>query len=487
MNRNKQRLRRRKRILICVFFVALAAAIWYAYLTKNVKIVDQLELAEEIVGMTLSALISTFIAIWLTRKDIMEDDFLEKKEKFGVIAFEEGYKKFIESGDSESYLHIHTWEEFLVKENRDKEIDIVGVALKGFFSDENSSLPKKILMLCIKEGYNVNVILANPYSEEVMIQSIGQYKDRSTHIADRIMGTRQIFISEISELDKQYEHGNISCSKKPSEIIKDKFRILFSNSMPKAFIVRAGIYMLITPYQMKPEGPSASPTMIVKNANASAFYDQYLNYINRLKDMSTYFESLQAHVAAESFFDQPYGDELSQEFINDLQTCSTLDILGLGQNKMYTRLEHEMIKVLGRGGNIRSITSKPDGMSTEMCVSRSLIHENLDTAILEHKCAINLLMTIRDKYAIDKEQIKVYTWDCFFPYTMYAFNLEDTRKAKIYIWITNLFGYSNERDGFVIDGKFEPEYVKKYQHQYEQVLEAAVKSGGEIKESLTLE
>ena len=59
MNRNKQRLRRRKRILICVFFVALAAAIWYAYLTKNVKIVDQLELAEEIVGMTLSALIST--------------------------------------------------------------------------------------------------------------------------------------------------------------------------------------------------------------------------------------------------------------------------------------------------------------------------------------------------------------------------------------------------------------------------------------------
>ena len=45
--------------------------------------------------MALSALLSTFLAIWLTKNDILEDDFLNKKTKFGIITFEEGYKSFL--------------------------------------------------------------------------------------------------------------------------------------------------------------------------------------------------------------------------------------------------------------------------------------------------------------------------------------------------------------------------------------------------------
>lgn len=45
--------------------------------------------------MALSALLSTFLAIWLTKNDILEDDFLNKKAKFGIITFEEGYKSFL--------------------------------------------------------------------------------------------------------------------------------------------------------------------------------------------------------------------------------------------------------------------------------------------------------------------------------------------------------------------------------------------------------
>ena len=49
-----------------------------------------------------------------------------------------------------------------------------------------------------------------------------------------------------------------------------------------------------------------------------------------------------------------------------------------------------------------------------------------------------------------------------------------------------MFAYSNERDGFVIDGKFEIEYAKNYISQYEQVITAAINDYGEIKCSFKL-
>lgn len=51
---------------------------------------------------------------------------------------------------------------------------------------------------------------------------------------------------------------------------------------------------------------------------------------------------------------------------------------------------------------------------------------------------------------------------------------------RIYIWINNLFAFSSERDGFVIEGKFEAEYAKKYISQYNQVIMAAIKDQGGI-------
>ena len=64
---------------------------------------------------------------------------------------------------------------------------------------------------------------------------------------------------------------------------------------------------------------------------------------------------------------------------------------------------------------------------------------------------------------------------------MYAFNLENPEKAKMYIWITNMFAYSSERDGFVIDGHFEVDSINKYKNQYESIIDAAKNDGGEIK------
>lgn len=483
----KNRLKKRKKILLIVICVVICTGGWYYYSLSKAETIDWLSFSEEIMGMALSALISTFLAIWLTRNDILEDDFVKKKDKFGLITIESGYKKFFTSEDCFAYLKIQTWEDFLCNYNRDKVINIVGIALNGFFTDERISLVSKILMLCINENYKVSIVVGNPYSEEIKIQSLGQQKITENHIAESVMNTYSTFIKAIKGLDNKYQEGKMKCSELPSEILKTHFSFCFSPSLPKAFIVRSGSYMIITPYQMQNEGPSVAPTMIVKDADADGFFNQYLHYIQRLMELSCSFDELRKGNPIASFFNQPYGNDLSKEFYDDLHSCKSLSVLGLGQNKMFTNLERQLIQVVQRGGTIQAVMARPEGASTNMCVARSLIHEDVEGAVAEHKRAINILLSIRDKFcANDLSRVKIYTWDCFFPYTMYAFNIEDLNNCRIYIWVNNLFAYSNERDGFVIDGKFEIEYAKKYISQYEQVITAAINDHGEIKCSFKL-
>lgn len=477
----KNRLKRRKKILFLVISIVIVTGGCYYLSLSKAKTIDWLSFSEEIMGMALSALISTFVAIWLTRNDILEDDFVQKKDKFGLIAIESGYKKFFSSEDCFAYLKIQTWEDFLCKYNKDKVINIIGIALNGFFTDERISLVSKILMLCINENFKVSILVGNPYSEEIKIQSIGQQKVTERHIAESVMNTYSTFMKAIEDLDNKYQKGKLKCSEIPSKILKNSFSFCFSQSLPKAFIVRAGSYMIITPYQMQNEGPSVAPTMVVKDADADGFFTQYLHYIQRLMELSCSFDALRKSKPIASFFNQPYGNALSNEFYEDLHSCKSLSVLGLGQNKMFTNLELQLIQVVQRGGSIQAVMAKPDGASTNMCVARSLIHEDVAGAVVEHKRAINILLSIRDKFcANDSSRVKIYTWDCFFPYTMYAFNIEDIDNCRIYIWVNNLFAFSSERDGFVIDGKFEAEYAKKYISQYNQVIEAAIKDKGKI-------
>lgn len=257
----------------------------------------------------------------------------------------------------------------------------------------------------------------------------------------------------------------------------------FSTSMPKALIIRAGTTIMITPYQLQQEGPSVAPTIIARDADPDGFFDQYKKYIDRLLELSTPFEKLNKNKLIKDFFTQPYGNNLSEEFYKDLRTCDSLDILGLGQKLMFTNLEVELNDILKRGGSITAVLSKPDGAATQMCVARSLIHSSLEGAISEHKSAIDILIKTKNRCNAVK-RVKIYIWDCFFPYTMYAFNLNNPQKVKMYIWITNMFAYSSERDGFVIDGRFESAAVNKYKDQYLAVINAAKNSGGEVTKSL---
>lgn len=76
---------------------------------------------------------------------------------------------------------------------------------------------------------------------------------------------------------------------------------------------------------------------------------------------------------------------------------------------MFTNLERQLIQIVQRGGTIQAVMARPEGASTNMCVARSLIHEDVEGAVAEHKRAINILLSIRDKFcANDLSRVKIY-------------------------------------------------------------------------------
>lgn len=429
--------------------------------------------------MMVSALVSTILAIYITKDDIMENDYTEKKEEFGIITFEKGYNEIFRSEDGRNYLKADNWNYFF-QNSKDHKIVIVAVHANGFF--DHDEWIKCLLNLALNNKYIVNIILANPYNDEVISEAVAERKESPDHIKDKIIATKKAFQLEIEYLDSCAEDGEI----KPSAILKERFRLLFSDTLPKALIFRTGQYMIVSPYSF--ESPEYAPTLIIERSRGTSFYDNYERYINRMIEKAIPFEDLKKHVSPEKFFDQQY-DKLSSEFYEDLQQCQSLDILGLGQKHMLTTLRQELIELVDRGGRIGAVLSDPNGDSTKMCANRSLDNKRVSDACSEHVLAINKLIDMKQKRP--NADIKVYIWDCFFPYTMYIFNYnkddkdcENRKNIKIYLWITNLFEESRMRHGFLIDEKFDSELVKRYIKQYDAVLNVAHEQNERCKEEI---
>lgn len=439
----RERVRRRHRGIAQLLIITVILCFIY-YCMQKLGIIDGFW--PEFIMMLLSAMISTTLAIYMTKDDIMENDYSEKKDTFGILTIENGYEKVFENGDCREYLKATNWQQFFQGAS-DKKISIVGVHVKGFF--ENQDYRNCLLKLCVENGYSVEIIIANPYSDEVIRQSRAEGKPEDEYIKNKILGTYRLFQADLAKIQSA---GNIN------------FKILFSDTLPKALIFKAGQYMIVSPYLL--ESPSQAPTLIVEDSRAISFYENYERYIERLKAKSYSFETLPKHILASSYFTQSYRD-LSDEFKADLNKCKSLRILGLGQKHMITQTETKLINLLQRGGTLEAVLTDPEGNSTEMCVRRSIIHDKVEEARFEHKIAINRLVALKQKYGA---AVNVYKWDCFFPYTMYAFNFEDRDNTKVYIWITNLFEEANKRLGFVVEGKDDPEIVESFFNQYNGVL-----------------
>jgi hypothetical protein len=474
-------IRRRKKQLIklIVVFVLSIVVLFFTYFKYCQSPVGVWDVAFEMTTMLVSALLSTIIAIYITMDDIMENECAQNKEDFGVLFFEDGYDTIFLNEECKVLLNAKDWPQFFA-DSTDKKIYIVAVHANGFF--ENDEYRICLLNLWAENKFELTIILCNPYSNEVLYEAVAEHKSNRKHIKEKILNTYELIQKDIRVIEEKWKKSGRT--KEEISDAKSRINILFSETMPKALIFKVGKYMIVSPYMF--ESPSSAPTLILENSREFAFYDKYTKYIDKLSRMGKNYEQLEKHILATDFFSQPYRN-LSQEFYTDFKECKDLSILGLGQKHMFTSLETGFYNILDRKGKIEAILGDPNGNSTEMCVKRSIIHNNVGEAQIEHKLAINKLLIAKNKREEYKSNVHVYIWDCFFPYTLYIFNMSDANdmsnlntldnidisEIRIYVWLTNLFEAGEKRLGFLIDGLTEPEMVKSYLMQYGSVKRSA--------------
>lgn len=209
---------------------------------------------------------------------------------------------------------------------------------------------------------------------------------------------------------------------------------------------------------------------LIKTKNLPIYtYDAVEKLMKVMSDqMSSLFHDRlkKRRIDACEFFDQNYVD-VSQEFMSDLKNCKSLSVIGLGQNRMIRAYGGKFIDIVQRGGKVCFILTDPDGESTKMCARRSSLNQDgIEEDIAIHKEAINRLWDIKAK---KKRSMDIKIADIMFPYTIYAFNIENSVKAIFYIWFTPLFEPSEKRLGFRLCGENDIDISESFIRQFNEV------------------
>ena len=281
-------------VLSCVLVITLM--VWQnnnqgdEKLSKGLMV---LSISVELLLMIASALISATVTIYMVKRDIIENELMEKIQDYGIITFEDSYDRVFANEDAKIYLRAESWIDFWAK-SENKYICISGISMEGFFS--NNDIRRQLINLCLVSGYEIDIILANPYSEEVIMQSIGEDKVIETDIRRKILNTYSILAKDMKHIQAEYETKKdrdeiySRLKRKPEEIFKEKFHVRFSYIMPKALIMQSGIKMIVSPYMV--DGSTRQPTLIVKDTSDNSFYDSYIKYLDRIKKLSCEFSCL---------------------------------------------------------------------------------------------------------------------------------------------------------------------------------------------------
>lgn len=209
-----------------------------------------------------TAMLSAAVTIYLVKYDIMQIIQKNCMEDQGITYITKGRDSLFLDEISKKELKADNWKKYLSKA-KNKEIDIVGVAMYSFFCPND--LIKDIGSLS-KKGYKINIIFADPNSKEVEIQASEEKKPGSlkSHI--------EIIVNQICDLYKEDEQKK--------DLIKENLKMYYSKSLPKAFIVRAGTQMIVTPYLLN--GPFKMPTFIVNECGDEKMYNCYKDYIDQI-------------------------------------------------------------------------------------------------------------------------------------------------------------------------------------------------------------
>lgn len=437
-----KRIERRKRALLMLFIITLIMGTMF-----GISLVYNIAVLKEITAMVISAFISTILAIHMTKEDIMENDYVEKKDDFGVLTFEEGYRDIFANKDAEIYLKSIDWERFFYQAKEDKKLYFVGISFYSFFDDRKRR--ELLYKFCDENKYEIYIILANPFDREIVRVNQVEEKTEDNELQQKILRTYKFFKNDLKNME--------------NDEVRKRIHIWFSIAMPTSLLIRSGKYMIVTPYMLG--NPESMPTIIVEDSKAQSFYEKYNNYLKVIEKHHYTYNQLRKSISTNEFFTQSYTN-LSPEFYSDIENSNYVAVIGLGQGRMLRQLGSYYRKLLKRGAKIDIILTDPDGESTKMCARRSSSNRNdIEGDVVVHKEAINRLIDMKQE-----GELRIYISDFMYPYTMYAFNCENnvTEETKMYIWQTVLFEASDKRPGFVCEGKEDKERMESY---YQQFLE----------------
>ena len=245
MNKWKWALKAKRYWVIVLLILGIGIII-----IQNMISVDNIKNILTCVG---TSLISASITIFLIKFDIMDMIQNSSMEKFGIIDICSG-RDHVFDNDGVREMKAHNWEEFL-RQSSDKTIDIVGISMYSFLVTKNI-LP---IIYNIAKNYTVRVVFADPFSSEVRLQS--EEENKPNKLKENIEWLSKKIIDE----DKTH------C-----------IEVYYSKTLPKAFIVRSGSKMIITPYLLK--GPFEEPTIMASNTGyaENTYYETYINYIEKI-------------------------------------------------------------------------------------------------------------------------------------------------------------------------------------------------------------
>lgn len=217
---------------------------------------------------------------------------------------------------------------------------------------------------------------------------------------------------------------------------------------------------------------------VVKNINVFSFieyiyssnlpvyqYETMESMKQTLKKQLSYLfsDKLQGStINKKNLFDQNYVN-VSKEFIEDFETCDSLLVFGLGQNRMIKSYYSIIKKKVLDNKKICYVLADPDGNGAEMCAKFGALQSSLSDDAKIHKDAINLLLDIK---MLNSNYLKIKLMDIFPPFTMYAFNTEDINQLKMYIWFTPLYLPAIQRLGLKLIGKQDKELCQMFIEQF---------------------
>ena len=172
-------------------------------------------------------------------------------------------------------------------------------------------------------------------------------------------------------------------------------------------------------------------------------------------------------LTATDFFKENYVYN-SQEFQDSFKTSHDVVIFGMSQSRMITAYGGQIRRILTEGGSIKFVITDPDGIGTEMSIKRGSTPGRIDIIRQQHWATLVRLSTY-PKESTFKGSLEIKLIDLLPPFTLYGFDIFDTKKGKIFVWITPFREPSEKRPGFVLTPARDPDWFAFFRHQFEKL------------------